>query len=199
MTTALATTANVATAIRRALTTEESARADYLLLIASTAVEIESGYKFAPTAVDTVYTVGRKVRSGRVKLPAKVATVTAVRSVDQFDGAATTLTGYTLRANTVYGLGLDRPNQPIRSLYPDLFVEIDFTVTQAIPPVIVDLVAGIVARTLAGPPTGIQSETAGPFTKSYVNNNGDVYLSKSDKLILRRYKQPQPALAILSL
>lgn len=184
--TALAVTADVATAIGRPLTAgDETSRATALILLASAEVEIETGYKFAPTT----YTITRLASDcNQIVIPANVASVQAIREINQSNGAPTTLaltTDYTVRGKVIY-------MQSARE-----FIEIDFTVTAAVPTEIVKLVAGIVARTLAGPATGVQSETAGPFTKSYVNNNGDVYLSKSDKLILRRYKQPKPALKLI--
>lgn len=191
MTTALATISDVAASLGRSvasLSVEETARATSLILSASAEVEIETGYKFAPNISPAYYTIGRKPRSGRVKIPATVAVITAVREIDRVDGKVTVLTlttDYTVYDGTIYGLG------------SRCFVEIDFTVTAAIPDEIVKLVAGIVTRTLAGPPTGVESETAGPFSKSYVNNNGDVYLSKMDKLILRPYKQTKSALSMI--
>ena len=184
--TALAVAADVATAIGRPLTAgDETSRATALLLLASAEVEIETGYKFSPTT----YTITR-LASGcnQIVIPANVASVQAIRDINQSNGTPTTLvltTDYTVRGKVIY---MQRTCEVI---------EIDFTVTAAVPTEIVKLVAGMVARTLAGPATGVQSETAGPFTKSYVNNNGDVYLSKSDKLILRRYKQPKPALKLI--
>jgi len=184
--TALAVAADVATAIGRPLVAgAETNRAELLLLLASAEVETETGYKFVPTT----YTITR-IPDGRkqIVIPAAVASVQAVREINQSDGTSTTLaltTDYTVRGKVIY---MQRACEVI---------EIDFTVSAAVPTEIVKLVAGMVARTLAGPPTGIQSETAGPFTKNYVNNNGDVYLSKSDKLILRPYKQPKPALKLI--
>lgn len=185
MTIALATTANVATAIGRPLTTDETARATALLISASAAVEVETGYRFAPTT----YTITRMPADAKqIVIPANVASVQAIREINQSNGAPTNLvltTDYTVRGKIIY---LQRHYDVI---------EIDFTVTSAVPNEIVILVAGIATRTLAGPPTGVESETTGPFSKSYVNNNGDVYLSKSDKLILRKYKQPKPALSMI--
>ena len=74
------------------------------------------------------------------------------------------------------------------------FVEVDFTVTAPIPDEVAGIVAGIVASTMSGPPVGASAEHAGPFSISYVNSSGKVWLSASDKAILGRYKQPKPAL-----
>lgn len=180
----LATTTDVANSLGRSLTAgAETSRATALLLLASAAVEVETGYRFAPGS----YTAGRKPRSGKVRLPAKVATVAAVREVDQSTGAATTLTlttDYTTRNGVLYGLSA-------------CFVEADFTVTAAIPTEVVGIVAGIVASTMSGPPVGAASEAAGPFSISYVNSSGKVWLAASDKAILRKYKQARPALDLL--
>ena len=178
--TTLATPPDVEEALGRSLTAEETARAAALLLLASAAVEDHTGYRFAPGT----YTVGRKPLRGTVRLPAAVAAVTTVTDVDQFTGAATVTEAYTLRGSTLYGLGT-------------CYVEVVFTVTADVPETIVSLVAGIVAATLAGPPVGAESAQAGPFQMSFVTSSGKVYLSASDKLILRRYKQPRPPVALV--
>lgn len=182
--TALATTTDVSNALGRSLVAgAETTRATALILLASAAVEAETGYRFAPGS----YTVGRNVRSRKVNLPAKVAAIVAVRSIHQLTGAATTLTvttDYTSRGSVIYGL------------HP-CFVEVDFTVTAAIPTEVVGVVAGMVANTISGPPVGAASEAAGPFSISYVNSSGKVWLSASDKAILGRYRQAKPALDLL--
>jgi len=192
MTSALATVADVAKCLGRPLSgTEEEGRAETLLLLASAAFETEAGYLFSPGT----YNVGRRVHKGKVKLPAVVDSVTSVTSVDQTDGSTDVLSGYTLHRNTLYGLDGVVVDRPVRNPYP-LFVEVVFVVAEEtpIPALIVNLVANCVARTLAGPPVGASSETAGPFSVSYVNSSGDVYISKSDRLILSRYKQPENAI-----
>jgi hypothetical protein len=180
---ALAVAADVATSLGRSLTAEETTRATPLLLLASAAVESETGYRFAPGT----YVVERRVRRGQVRLPAKVATVTGVGAVDLCDGTETAVSAddYTLRGSTLYGLS-------------DCWVEVTFTVTAAVPPVIVALVAGIVASSIVSAPNAnVDSVTAGPFTTSYVDSSGRVFLSRSDKAILKPYKQPKPALLLL--
>jgi hypothetical protein len=182
--TALAVSGDVAVALGRTLTTEEDARADSLILVASAFVEEWTGYRFAPGE----YTVGRKVRRGRVVLPATVATVDEVREVDQCDGSVETLTvttDYTTRLRTIYGLGSRQ------------FVEVDFTVTAEVPPVVVALVAGMVAATLEAPAANVSSETAGPFQTSYIDSSGRVFLAVSDKATLRPYRQVRPAMDAL--
>lgn len=182
--TVLADTQDVEDSLGRSLTAgAETSRATALLILASAHVESETGYRFAIGS----YTVGRKVRAGKVRLPAKVATVAAVRAVDQCTGVAITLaltTNYTTRKSVVYGLAA-------------AFVEVDFTVTAAIPDEVIGIVAGIVASTISGPPVGASAEAAGPFSISYVNSSGKVWLSASDKAILRRYKQLASALDLL--
>ena len=89
--TVLAGTTDVEASLGRSLTTEENPRATSLLVLASAHVEAETGYRFAPGS----YTVGRKTRDGKVKLPARVATIVAVRTVDQSTGAVTVLTAFT--------------------------------------------------------------------------------------------------------
>jgi hypothetical protein len=181
--TALAVDSDVEASLGRTLTTEEAARVDSLLLLASAAVSNETGYRFAPGE----YTVERRVRGGKVKLPADVDSVDSVVAVGQCDGSETALTvdvDYTVRGSTVYGL-------------PGCWVAVTFTVVAAVPVEIVALVAAIVANTVeTGATAAIASETAGPFTTSYVDSNGRVWISKSDKLILKPYKQPKPALVL---
>lgn len=182
--TALATSPDVEAALGRTLTTEEADRVDSLILLASAAVSNEAGYRFAP---DT-YTIERRVRNGKVKIPATVASVTSVKAIDQCDGSETLLvlgTDYTRRGSTLYGLS-------------DCWVEVVFVVTADVPDVIVALVASIVANTVVtGATAAVSTVTAGPFTTSYVDSNGRVWLSKSDKLILAPYKQPKPAIGLI--
>lgn len=175
---ALATTTDVAHALGRSLTTAETDRANLLLETASEAVtEAAGGYRFAPAS----YTVTRKPQACQVWLPAKVATVSAVREVDQATGAETTLTGWTLRGSKLYGVSACE-------------VEVDFTVSAAIPASIAALVAGVVAATLGGPAVGTQSESTGPFSVSYVDASGRVWLTASDRKILGKYRRPQAAI-----
>ena len=202
--TALAIVSDVEAGLGRSLTAEEIPRANSLLTLASVHVESSAvtGYRFAPGA----YTVGREVRTFKIKLPAKVAAVTGVRNINQRTGDSTDLTAgvnYTTRGSYLYLLtgygGYNRESafaevDYMRSHMFRPFVEVDFTVTAPIPDEVVTLVAGIVASTLSGPPVGASAETAGPFHISYVNSSGKVWLSASDKAILSRYKQPKPAL-----
>lgn len=184
--TALATTTNVAASLGRSLVAgDETTRATSMLLTASRAVERTAGYRFLPGS----YTI-KRITTGdlRLELPGDVATIAQVRDIDQYDGAATILTlttDYTVRGSRIY----------LMQYHAEL--EIDFTTTAAVPDEIVTLVANMVARSLAGPPVGASSESAGPFSISYVNTSGDVYLSKTDKLILGGYKQIRPAVAVI--
>jgi len=180
----LATITEVEDSLGRSLSSEEQRRAMALLELASAEVLDMTGFRFLPGT----YTVGRKVRSGKVTLPATVATITAVRAIDQVDGTVDVLTpglDYTTHRRTVYGLDEAQ------------FVEVDFTVTASVSPMVSGVVAGIVATTISGPPVGTASESAGPFQVSYVNSSGKVWLSASDKSILRRYTQPRPAMDLL--
>lgn len=182
MTTALAASTDVAAAIGRTLTAEESARVDGLILLASASVEDWTGYRFAPGD----YTVSRTVRGRRVPLPATVESVNEVRDVDQWDGSAEVIDedDWTLRASTIWTSAR--------------FVEVDFTVEAEVPEEVVALVASIAANTIAMPAAGVASEATGPFSVSYVSNSGRVFLAASDKAALRRYKQPKPALDLLA-
>lgn len=182
MTTALATPSDVEAALGRTLTAEEETRANALLLLASAAVEDATGYRFTPGD----YTVSRTVRRCRVVLPAKVESVEEVREVDQWDGSAELVdeSAWTLRGNTVWTSAR--------------FVEVDFTVSAEVPNEIVTLVGAIVANTMAMPAAGVASETTGPYAVSYVSTSGRVFLTVSDKAVLRRYKQPKPAIEALA-
>jgi hypothetical protein len=181
--TTLASPVDVEDSLGRSLTSDEGARATVLLELASAEVLRVTGYRFLPGS----YTIGR--RPGvRVILPGAVATVDEVRSINQVDGTETTWVlgrDYTTRGRTVYVLSASD------------FLEIDFTVTAPIPTVVTRVVAGIAASTIASPPVGTASETAGPFQVSYVNSQGKVWLSASDKSILKPYTQPRPALDLL--
>lgn len=182
--TALADQPAVEAALGRTLTSGEVDRVEPLLLLASSFVEARTGFRFAPGE----YTVGRKVRRGRVSLLARVDSVDEVREVDERSGEVTTLTvvaDYTTRGRTVYGLG------------SRCFVEVDFTVTEAVPDEIVALVAGLVASVVEAPAANVESETAGPFQVSYMTSSGRVYLAESDKAVLKRYTQPRPAIDTL--
>ena len=84
--TALAIISDVESALGRSpgsLTVEENLRATSLLLLASMAVESETNqYRFVPGS----YTIGRQVRTFKLKLPAKVAAITGVRNINQRTG-----------------------------------------------------------------------------------------------------------------
>ena len=176
----LATTVDVAAAVGHELSDEETARADQLLQVASSAVQEKTGYRFEPGS----YTVGRKVRRNRIDLPAKVAEVTAVRSVDECTGTATAVTDYALRGSRLYVPG-------------QCYVEVDFTVTDAVPDEITALVAGVVGGLLMMPPAGVTSEMAGPYQVTFGNNSGRIYFSDSDMTVLRKYMQPKAAIRTL--
>lgn len=201
--TALATTTDVEGSLGRSLLTEEIPRAISLLTLASFAVEEEAnGYRFGPGA----YTVGREVRTFKIKIPAKVAAITGVRNINQRTGWASDLVvdvNYTSRGSYLYLLtgygGYNRESafaevDFMRSHQFRPFVEVDFTVTAPVPGEIVNLVAGIVASTMSGPPVGASAEHSGPFSISYVNSSGKVWLGASDKAILARYRVPKSAI-----
>jgi hypothetical protein len=178
----LATTTDVETALSRPLTSVEDDRANQLLNIASSAVLLATGQRvFAPGD----YTLTRVVRDRRVRIPATVHTVNAVRRVDDLTGAETALTGWTARGNVIYQL------RAVRT------VAVDFTVTAAIPQDVVDVVAGVVAATLSMPPVGTNSEQIGPYQVSYADSTGRVWLSKSDKAVLAKYRRGASAAAML--
>lgn len=175
---------DVESSLGRSLSAEETPRAEKLIRLASAHVEDVTRTRLAPGT----YTVGRRVRSGKVRVPGDAATVDAVREIDQQDGTATSLTlttDYTVRGRTIYGL------------FGREYVEIDFTISAPIPDDIIDVVSGIVAATISGPPIGVSAESAGTLSVSYVNSSGKVWLSASDKAILNRYTTPRLALNLI--
>lgn len=190
---ALATTDDVAAALGRALTEAEEPRSESLLETASAAVEMAAGgYRFAPGE----YVVTRVPRR-KVRIPAKVDSVESVTLVDDF-GAETVLTAWTLRGSTVYGVLPYRASQTHFDLGEpcSLEVEIAFTVTEDVPAAVVSIVAGIVAATISAPPVGATSEGAGPFSISYADSSGRVWLSTSDRAILAKYRTPRSAIEL---
>lgn len=177
----LATLADVETAIGRGLTEAETGRVEQLLETASAAVGEEAGgFRFEPGD----YTVQRRVRGGRVRLPARVDSVASVSSVNAETGVATPITGWALSGNTVFAVNA-------------CLAEIAFTVTAAVPTKIVALAAGVVAATISMPASGAQSMGAGPFTVSFVDGSGRVWFSKTDKAILARFRPPKPAIGLV--
>ena len=182
--TALVEDTDVATALGRTLTDAEGDQVAQLILTASAFVESRTGYRFAPGD----YTIGRKARA-RLTLPGAVDEVTEVRKVDRRDGTAEVLvegTDYNVRGRTLYLID-----------GCTCWLEVDFTVTAAVPAEIVSLVAALVASVVDAPAANVESETAGPFQVSYMTSSGRVYLAESDKAVLARYRQPRPAVDTL--
>lgn len=148
---ALAAQADVETELGRVLTSAEAAKVAAALDSASDYVRAETGRKWEAGT----YTVARRPRDGKVSLDAP-ATVTGIVAVDAL-GAATTVTGYTLRGSTVYGLG-----------YAER-VEITYTTTGAVPADLRRVVAAMAARDITEDrPQGATSYsvTKGPFSES---------------------------------
>ena len=185
--TPLATQAQVESNLGRSLfDAAEISRCTSLILEASALIGQWTNYSFVPGA----YTFSEQVAdSNQVTIPADVtSTVGAVRSTNEDDGTFKLLilgTDYNYRNKKVYLLcQADR-------------VEIDYTVTAAIPTEVSNLCAAIVARSLAGSPVGATAESVGPYHVTYSNPSGDVYLSKNNKMVLAPYKQTLPAIQLL--
>lgn len=171
--TALATSTDVESALGRTLTTAEADRVPQLVETASVAATVEAGgFLFTPGT----YTATRRVRGGKVRLPATVASVQSVNQIE-CDGSATAVTDYTLRNSTLYGL-------------TDGLVEVAFTTTAVVPAPVVAVVAGAVAGLLAQPAAGVTQELVGPYQVTFGNNSGRVFFSASDKAVLRSYRVP---------
>jgi hypothetical protein len=184
--TTLALATDVVLSLGRPLVGVEDDRTEQLLSQATAEVNSWTGYKFLPGD----YTITRfGDEEFKLDMPAVVESIDEVRSINQFTGAETVLvlgTDYTVRNSSIYLMRAHRT------------IEIDFSVADAttVPEEVVALVANMVARSLAGPPVGATSESAGPYSVSYANTSGDVYLSKNDKLILRKYRQNPSAITI---
>jgi hypothetical protein len=200
--TVYATNADVESALGRSLTVSENLHVNALLILASALIDVETnGYKFAPGS----YTVGRNVRNRKVVLPATIATVDAVRRINQLYGTVTTLAlnaNYTLHARTLYVLSVLSSDSQFHGsdaeyLYNRfIYVEVDFTVTAPIPVEIVALVAGMVASTLSDPALAAANAISGSYPVARTTSVAKVWLSASDKVILRPYKQPKMAMDI---
>lgn len=176
---ALATITNLEAALGRSLSAEETTRGEYLLRSAEAAILAETRWRF-----EGEHTIARRPHQGRITIPALAPTVSEVREVDETDGTATVLTDWTLRGRTIYGLT------------GSCLVEVDFAVADGtVPQEITDLTAGIAAASL--PTTaGVSQASAGSFQVSYVDATGRVYFSKSDKLILAKYRTPRRAIQL---
>jgi hypothetical protein len=200
-----ATNADVESALGRPLSVPEGLHVNALLILASALVDSETNnYKFGPGS----YTVGRRVRpnnvsmysAGIVRLPAIVATVDQVREVNPYTGIATILTAntnYTYRGKRLYIFGIS--GRFTYALERSLFVEVDFTITAPVPDDIVALVAGMVASTLSDPALAAANAISGSYPVARTTSVAKVWLSASDKAILRRkYRNPKYALDLLS-
>ena len=176
--TALATSADVEAALGRTLTAEETARIDAILDNASAVVREATGRKYEAGT----YTVRRKARGGKVRLD-DPATVTEIVEVD-CDGNAAAVTGYTLRGDTVYGLGCAG------------WVEVTYTTVGAVPDDLVTTVASMAARDLTNEtPSGATGYaiTKGPFTESatFDNPTEAIEPTPSEARVIRRYALPK--------
>lgn len=177
--TALAASEDVEAVLGRTLTADESARIGAILDAASAAVREATGRKYEAGT----HTVRRKVRGGKVRLDAP-ATVTDVVEVD-CDGNETTLTGHTLRDDTVYGLGCAG------------WVEVTYTTLGDVPDDLVAVVASMAARDLTtATPSGATGYTItkGPFTESatFDSPTEAIEPTPAEARVIRRYALPKP-------
>ena len=173
--TALATSSDVAAELGRTLTTEESAKVDAALEKASAWVRAETGRFFE---ADT-YTVRRKPRGGKVRLddPTSVTSVSAIAN----DGTASTVTGWTLRGDTLYGLTCDS------------WVEVEYVSAGTVPGALISVVAAIVGRAITSDaPEGAESYTItrGPFSESasFAEGVDSGAVLGTESSIVRRHK-----------
>jgi hypothetical protein len=198
-----ATQTDVENMLGRSLTTSEVSHVTSLLNLASALVDAETNYYcFAPGS----YAVGKAMRGRKIVLPGKVASVDAVRRVNKIYGTVTPLvngTNYNYHGREIFFLSLlsldsQFHGSDVDYLYNQyIFVEVDFTVSAAIPAEIVSLVAGIVSSTLSDPMLAAANAIAGSYPIGKTSSSGKVWLSASDKAILKKYKQLAPALDVI--
>lgn len=164
----------------RSLSPSEIARAEVLYTAAREAVEAAAGADWTGGA----RTVTRLVRRGQATLPTPGA-VTAVRAVNPDTGAETALTAYTTRGRVIYGLsGVCE-------------VAIDVTVADdPVPAKAESVIAGVLAACLSTPVDGVTQESAGPFSRTFADGSGRVWLSASDRARCRRIYRPKPAIQL---
>lgn len=182
--TALATSTDVEAVLGRTLTEAEDAKVSSALDRASAVVRAETGRFFD----DATHTVRRFVRKGRALLD-DPDTITAIYLIG-CDGATSSLTGYTLRGDTVYGLGGDGT------------IEVEYVTAGTIPADIVGVTAAMAARDLTTQtPTGATSYTLtrGPFSESATFDvpTESITLSPSESRILARYRLRSGAIVVL--
>lgn len=178
--TALAVQADVVTALGRTLTAAEVTALTGALAKASSVVRAVTGRRYEAGT----FTVKRRVRCAAVQLD-EPSTVTAVKRVSTA-GTETTLTGWVLRGDTVYGINCAG------------WVEVTYTVTAPTPPAVlppaevVEVAARIAGRILTTfAPEGAESWTVtrGPFTESatFSDATDSATPTVSDLQILGRY------------
>jgi len=196
-----ATTADVEAAISRTLSTPEINRAAKLIILASMAVTTESNnYRFAPGD----YTLGRQVRTRQIILPCSSVgtTVSAIRSINQSDGVSTLQTvgtHYNVRGKKIYVLSGITSELRFSFLPSDsgLYYEIDIVVTTAIPSEIVAVVAGIVASTMSDPLLASDNDIGGSYGVSRISSSNKVWLSASDKAIIKAFRVPKTGIDLI--
>lgn len=177
--TTLAASEDVEAVLGRTLTADESARIGAILDAASAAVREATGRKYEAGT----YTVTRKARGGKLRLD-DPATVTEIVEVG-CDGSESAVTGYTLRGDTVYGLGCAG------------WVEVTYTTAGDVPADLVSTVASMAARDLTNEtPAGATgwTVTKGPFTESatFDSPTEAIESTSSEARVIRRYALPKP-------
>jgi hypothetical protein len=176
----LTSIAEVSAALGRTLDTAEQARAAALIPLASAHIEAYTGRRFTPGP----HTCGRVVRCGQVQLPSvTVDSVTTIQTLNMATGDVQEITDWVMRGNTIYRL-------------PCGYVLIDYIAGSGIPVDVAGVAAGMVAAAVETPAGSPTSETIGPFSMSFNSQSGRVWLSKSDRAILGRYKQTLAAMLL---
>lgn len=198
-----ATRADVEMILGRVLTASEYPHVNSLLNLASALIDAETNqYAFAPGS----YTIGRTVRNRRVVLPGKIASIDAVRRINKLYGTVTNLvagSNYNSHGREIFFISLLSTDSQFHGSEADylynkfIFVEVDFTVSVPIPDEVVSLAAGIVSSVISDPMLAAANAIAGSYPVAKVSSSGKVWLSASDKKILRKYKQLPPALDLI--
>lgn len=176
---ALAAQIDVEADLGRALTTTEAAEIDAVLEKASDYIRAKTGRKFAPGT----HTVTRRARGGRVRLdsPDSVSSVVAIDA----RGGASDVTDWTLRGDTLYGLGYACD------------VEVTYASTAPVPDEIRRLTAALVARaiTSAAQP-GVESQQIGSLSMRF--GSGDsIFLTKAERSTLARFRRLGGSVSLL--
>lgn len=175
----LASSADVADALGRALTSDETARVDAILDKASELFRLESGQYF------TAGTSTVRLRAVDSKVELEQRPVVSVTSVTDDDGVAVV---YELSQSTL----------KLTDVTPGQFVQVEYTHGGVVPDLVRLTVAEVAKKVLSIAPKAVagvvqHSETTGPFTDSdtYATwaQGGQTMLAPADVAIARKFRR----------